>query len=123
MKRGSGWQVRRVYDPPEPGDGRRVLVDRLWPRGVSKERAAVDEWLKDATPSNGLRSALHAGELDFAEFRDRYRAELAEPGPAQAVERLLEMARAGTVTLVTAVQDPGRSHVPVLVELLEQRQG
>ncbi|CAM5442707.1 hypothetical protein GCM10010329_51390 [Streptomyces spiroverticillatus] len=108
-------RVRRVYDPPEPDDGVRVLVDRLWPRGLSKERAAVDEWPKDLTPSKELRTAYHAGQWDFAEFRSRYEAELAEPAAAEALDRLRETAAAGTVTLVTAVKDPEHSHVTVLV--------
>lgn len=117
------FRVRRVYDPPEPADGLRVLVDRLWPRGLSKERAAVEEWLKDVTPSNDLRAAYHGEKVDFGTFRARYRAELAEPGPAAAVSHLLDLARTSTVTLVTAVKDPEHSHVPVLVEHLQQQQG
>jgi uncharacterized protein YeaO (DUF488 family) len=112
--------VRRVYDPPEPGDGVRVLVDRLWPRGVSKERAAVDEWAKDLTPSGGLRTAYHHGEIDTAVFRARYRAELGEPAAQAAVRHVLDLARGSTVTLVTAVKDPGHSHLPVLVEYLRE---
>lgn len=112
--------VRRVYDPPEPGDGVRVLVDRLWPRGVSKERAAVDEWAKDLTPSGGLRTAYHRGEIDTAVFRARYRAELAEPPAQAAVRHVLDLARGSTVTLVTAVKDPDHSHLPVLVEYLRK---
>ncbi|GGZ36871.1 hypothetical protein GCM10010387_33680 [Streptomyces inusitatus] len=115
------FRVRRVYDPPEPADGRRVLVDRLWPRGVSKERAAVDEWLKDVTPSGDLRTAYHSGRLDFAAFRARYEEELAEPDRVAAVGRLIDLARASTVTLVTAVKDPEHSHVPVLVDHLRRR--
>ncbi|GAA1226180.1 DUF488 family protein [Kitasatospora nipponensis] len=123
MTAGPEFRVRRVYDPPEPADGRRVLVDRLWPRGLSKERAAVDEWLKDVTPSAGLRTDYHAGRLDFDAFRSRYRAELAEPDHAVAVGHLLDLAGTSTVTLVTAVKEPDRSHVPVLVEHLRRWQG
>ena len=115
--------VRRVYDPPEPDDGVRVLVDRLWPRGVSKERAAVDEWPKDLTPSGGLRTAYHRGEIDFAAFRAGYRAELGEPAAEAAVLHLLDLARDSTVTLVTAVKDPDHSHLPVLVEHLREHPG
>ncbi|MEU5403555.1 DUF488 family protein [Streptomyces sp. NPDC005963] len=115
------FRVRRVYDPPEPADGQRILVDRLWPRGLSKERAAVDAWLKDLTPSGDLRSAYHAGQLDFATFRARYQEELAEPEAVAAVERLLGLARTFTVTLVTAVKEPEHSHVPVLVDHLQRQ--
>ncbi|MEO3973834.1 DUF488 family protein [Streptomyces sp. CAU 1734] len=123
MRSGPEFRVRRVYDSPEPADGRRVLVDRLWPRGLSKERAAVDEWLKDATPSGDLRTAYHAGRLDFAAFRARYEEELAAPEAAAAVDRLLVLARDSAVTLVTAVKDPEHSHVPVLVGHLRRRGG
>ncbi|QMU79967.1 DUF488 family protein [Streptacidiphilus sp. PB12-B1b] len=122
MQSAPGFRVRRVYDPPEPADGLRVLVDRLWPRGLSKERAAVDEWLKDVTPSGGLRAAYHAGQVDFATFRVRYRAELADPDHAAAVSHLLDLARTRTVTLVTAVKDPERSHVSVLIDHLKRQQ-
>ncbi|GGT89939.1 DUF488 domain-containing protein [Streptomyces violascens] len=113
-------RVRRVYDPPEDGDGVRVLVDRLWPRGLSKERAAVDEWPKELTPSTELRRWYHEDRTRYAEFRERYEAELAEPGPARALDRLLGLAKSDTVTLVTAVKDIDHSHVPTLVAALER---
>ncbi|WP_299532352.1 DUF488 domain-containing protein [uncultured Streptomyces sp.] len=119
---GGSPRVRRVYDPLEDGDGTRVLVDRLWPRGVSKERAAVDVWLKDLTPSAELRSWYHEDRSGarYDAFVERYRTELAGPAPAEAVHRLLALlAGDGPVTLVTAVKDVSRSHVPVLVEYLE----
>ncbi|MFE9809293.1 DUF488 domain-containing protein [Streptomyces sp. NPDC005227] len=121
MESDSGFRVRRVYDPPETADGRRILVDRLWPRGLSKERASLDEWLKDVAPSNGLRVAYHAGELDFAAFRGHYQAELDDPEHAAAVEHLLDLDGEETVTLVTAVKEPENSHVGVLIaHLVEQ---
>ncbi|MFD7163543.1 DUF488 domain-containing protein [Streptomyces violascens] len=113
-------RVRRVYDPPEDGDGVRVLVDRLWPRGLSKERAAVDEWPKELTPSTELRRWYHEDRTRYAEFQERYEAELAEPEPAQALDRLLGLAKSDTVTLVTAVKDIDHSHVPTLVAALER---
>ena len=112
---GPVFRVRRVYDPPEPADGLRVLVDRLWPRGITKERAAVDEWLKELTPSGELRAAFHHDLVDFDTFAQRYLAELAAPEAEAAVRRLLELADRSTVTLVTAVKVPEHSHVPVLV--------
>ncbi|THA32582.1 DUF488 family protein [Streptomyces sp. A1277] len=115
-------RVRRVYDPAEDGDGTRVLVDRLWPRGVSKERAAIDRWLKDLTPSDELRSWYHEdrSETRYDSFVDRYRAELADPVHAAAVDELVGLVReGGPVTLVTAVKDVPHSHVPVLAEHLE----
>ncbi|MFD0025302.1 DUF488 domain-containing protein [Streptomyces sp. NPDC058382] len=115
-------RVRRVYDPQEDGDGTRVLVDRLWPRGVAKERAAIDKWLKDVTPSKELRSWYHEDRSGtrYDDFVDRYRAELADPVHSAAVEELVRLVRdGGPVTLVTAVKDVPHSHVPVLVDHLE----
>lgn len=117
----SSLRVRRVYDPQEDGDGTRVLVDRLWPRGVAKDRAAIDRWLKDLTPTNELRSWYHEDRTGtrYDEFVDRYRAELAGPACAAAVDELVELVSGGPVTLVTAVKDVPKSHVPVLVEHVE----
>ncbi|WP_406359867.1 DUF488 family protein [Streptomyces sp. NBC_01544] len=118
----SSVRVRRVYDPQEDGDGTRVLVDRLWPRGVAKERARIDRWLKDLTPSNELRSWYHEDRTAtrYDDFVDRYRAELADPVHTAAVDELVELVRAGgAVTLVTAVKDVPHSHVPVLVDHVE----
>ncbi|MFJ4901801.1 DUF488 domain-containing protein [Streptomyces sp. NPDC088727] len=115
-------RVRRVYDPQEDGDGTRVLVDRLWPRGVAKERAAIDKWLKDLTPSKELRSWYHEDRSGtrYDDFVDRYRAELADPVHTAAVGELVALVRdGGPVTLVTAVKDVPHSHVPVLVDHLE----
>ncbi|MFI6684750.1 DUF488 domain-containing protein [Streptomyces sp. NPDC050485] len=113
-------RVRRVYDPPAKADGVRVLVDRLWPRGLSKERAAVDEWPKELTPSTELRTWYHEDTARFSAFQERYEAELAGPEQTGAVDRLLELARYRTVTLVTAVKDVDHSHVPTLVAALER---
>jgi uncharacterized protein YeaO (DUF488 family) len=118
MQSRSGFPVRRVYEAPEAADGVRVLVDRLWPRGLSKERAAVGEWLKDLTPSSGLRTAYHEEEVDFDTFARRYLDELAEPEAELSVRHLLALAGSTTITLVTAVKDPEHSHIPVLVEHL-----
>ncbi|AXE26533.1 DUF488 domain-containing protein [Streptomyces globosus] len=112
-------RVRRVYDPPEPGaDGVRVLVDRLWPRGLAKADAAVDEWPKAVTPSAELRRDYHAGGVGAEEFRERYEAELAEPEPAAELDRLRALAERGPLTLLTAVREPDSSHAAVLAALL-----
>ncbi|WP_338673737.1 DUF488 family protein [Streptomyces sp. SCSIO 30461] len=111
--------VRRVYDSPEPGDGVRVLVDRLWPRGVSKERAAIDEWLKEVAPSGELRTWYHKDAARYAEFDARYRRELEAGAATQAFAHLCELAAGGPVTLVTSVKSVEASHVPTLVGLLE----
>ncbi|MGY0021923.1 DUF488 domain-containing protein [Streptomyces sp. cg35] len=114
------YPVRRVYDPPAPSDGTRLLVDRLWPRGISKERAAVDEWLKDIAPSKELRSWYHEDRAGrYAEFAERYGAELADPVRAGLVGHVRTLARRGPVTLVTSVKDVEHSHVPVLARHLE----
>ncbi|MGX1274013.1 DUF488 domain-containing protein [Streptomyces phaeoluteigriseus] len=111
-------RVRRVYDPPEAGDGVRVLVDRLWPRGLAKDAAKVDEWPKALTPSNELRRWYHAGEGSYEEFARRYEAELAEPEAAELLGRVRESAATGPVTLLTAVKEPEHSHAAVLARLL-----
>ncbi|WP_432057515.1 DUF488 domain-containing protein [Streptomyces sp. bgisy022] len=112
-------RVRRVYEPPEPEDGVRVLVDRLWPRGLAKDAARVDEWPKELTPSTELRRWYHAEERPYEEFRARYEAELAAPGAAQLLDQVRQLARDGDVTLLTASKTPERSHAEVLLRLLE----
>jgi uncharacterized protein YeaO (DUF488 family) len=113
-------RVRRIYEPPEPDDGLRVLVDRLWPRGVSKDAAHVDEWPKNLTPSDELRRWYHGGEGSPEEFRRRYEAELAVPETAELLDGLREAARKGPVTLVTASKNPEGGHASVLARLLEK---
>jgi uncharacterized protein YeaO (DUF488 family) len=111
-------RVRRVYDPPESDDGHRVLVDRLWPRGVAK--GAVDEWDKVVAPSTGLRR-WYGHEVDkFGTFRERYVAELQAPEPAAALVRLRDLARSGPVTLLTATRDVEHSQAAVLAEQLRR---
>ncbi|MFF4394782.1 DUF488 domain-containing protein [Streptomyces sp. NPDC001480] len=111
-------RVRRIYETPEPDDGLRVLVDRLWPRGVSKEAAQVDEWPKGLTPSDELRRWYHGGEGSYEEFRRRYEAELDAPEAAELLDGLRESARKGPVTLVTASKNLEEGHVAVLARLL-----
>ena len=108
--------IKGVREEPSPDDGRRVLVDRLWPRGVSRERAALDEWAKDATPSTALRRAFHSGDLDWERFVPAYRAELEEPPAREAVEGLRAEALSGRVTLLIAGHDRVRTHARVLRE-------
>ncbi|WP_431995526.1 DUF488 domain-containing protein [Streptomyces griseoflavus] len=112
-------RVRRVYEPPEPDDGLRVLVDRLWPRGLAKDAARVDEWPKGLTPSTELRRWYHGDGGSYEEFRERYEAELAAPEAAGLLDRVRDRARRGTVTLLTASRDTGHSHAEVLARLLE----
>ncbi len=112
-------RVKRVYDEPDPSDGQRVLVDRLWPRGLSKDAVAVDEWLRDVAPSDDLRRWYRHDPARFAEFADRYRAELADAAHLGALQRLREYAEAGPVTLLTAVRDLAYAHTAVLVDLID----
>lgn len=110
--------LKRVYDEPEPGDGTRVLVDRLWPRGLSKERAHIDLWLKEIAPSNELRKWFGHDPEKFAEFRHRYVAELASETGQEAVAKLRDMARRELVTLLFAAHDTEHNNAVVLRDLL-----
>ncbi|MCT4353337.1 DUF488 family protein [Streptomyces sp. Je 1-79] len=107
-------RVRRIYEAPSPDDGVRVLVDRLWPRGLAKADAHVDEWPKALTPSTELRRWYHGAEGAYEEFCRRYEDELAEPAAAEALDGLRTLAAKGRVTLLTAAKDPSVSHTSVL---------
>ena len=111
-------RVRRVYDEPSPEDGARVLVDRIWPRGLAKERARLDEWAKAVAPSTELRRWYGHDPSKFDQFRRRYQAELAEPERQAALRHLRELARSGRLTLVTATRDIDLSQAAVLAEHL-----
>ncbi|MBO3747446.1 DUF488 family protein [Streptosporangiaceae bacterium NEAU-GS5] len=113
-------RVRRVYEEPAGDDGIRVLVDRLWPRGLAKARARLDEWCKQVAPSTELRTWYHHDPELFAEFGRRYRIELAEPERAAAVTHLRELAQGGVLTLLTATKQAEISEAAVLAELLQQ---
>jgi uncharacterized protein YeaO (DUF488 family) len=116
-------RVRRVYEDPRPEDGCRVLVDRLWPRGLRKEAAALDEWLRDVAPSSELRTWYGHDPARFAEFRRRYTAELAGPEARAALGKLRTLVAAGPVTLLTATKDVTRSQAAVLAALIEGEAG
>jgi uncharacterized protein YeaO (DUF488 family) len=111
-------RVRRVYDEPTGEDGTRVLVDRVWPRGLSKDKAHIDEWLKQVAPSTELRKWYAHDPARFAEFTRRYRAELEDPERAQALARLRGLARDRTVTLVTATRAIKISQAAVLADVI-----
>ncbi|HBW19036.1 MAG: DUF488 domain-containing protein [Streptosporangiaceae bacterium] len=111
-------RARRVYEPAAPSDGRRVLVDRLWPRGLSKDKAHLDEWLKDVAPSGELRRWYGHQPERFAEFRRRYEAELKDPDRSEALRHLRDLAQTGPLTLLTATRDLEHSEAEVLVQLL-----
>ena len=111
--------IKRAYDEPTKDDGKRILVDRLWPRGLSKERAQVDLWLKDVAPSNELRKWFAHDPEKFAEFRRRYKAELASGEAIDALGQLRELARQGPVTLLFAAHDTEHNNAVVLRDILE----
>jgi uncharacterized protein YeaO (DUF488 family) len=111
-------RVKRVYDEPSRDDGRRVLVDRLWPRGVRKDAVVMDEWLREVAPSDELRRWYRHEPGRFAGFARRYRAELAGPEPAEALGRLGRYAEEGPLTLLTASKDVEHSQARVLADVL-----
>ena len=111
-------RVRRAYDEPEPTDGSRVLVDRLWPRGLSKARAALDEWCKNVAPSGELRTWYNHDPDRFEEFSRRYRQELKDPERAEALAHLRELARGGPLTLLTATKRADISEAAVLAAIV-----
>jgi uncharacterized protein YeaO (DUF488 family) len=110
-------RVRRVYDDADPADGHRVLVDRVWPRGVRKDQLAMDDWAKDVAPSTELRTWFGHDPAKFAEFTQRYQAELDSPDGQAALARLRDVGR--PLTLLTATKDLEHSHTVVLRALLD----
>jgi uncharacterized protein YeaO (DUF488 family) len=111
-------RVRRAYEQPRADDGRRILVDRVWPRGLSREDAHLDEWCKDVAPSADLRTWYGHDPDRFEEFGRRYRAELEEPERAEALAHLRRLAEAGPLTLLTGARRSDISQATVLAELL-----
>jgi len=112
------FRTKRIYEKPAKEDGYRVLVDRLWPRGMSKAVARVDLWAKDMTPSTELRKWFHANPDNYDEFVKKYQHELNTR--RAEIEQLVEAMSQPTVTLLTAVKNPDRSHVPVLKKFLTE---
>lgn len=108
-------RVRRVYEPPAEDDGLRVLVDRLWPRGLSKAKAQVDEWLKEIAPSPELRKWFHAHPDNWGDFREAY---LAEARANPALPGLRSLARKQRITLLYGFHDEVHNHAVLLRELL-----
>ncbi|SRR5258708_38161081 len=111
-------RVRRVYEEPDAGDGSRVLVDRIWPRGLTKAKAALDEWCKDIAPSADLRRWYSHDPARFDDFGRRYRAELKDPERAEALAHLRGLMRSRQLTLLTATREPDISEAAVLADLL-----
>lgn len=114
-------RIKRIYDAPAEDDGYRVLVDRVWPRGLSKSKAQVDRWLKEIAPSTELRRWFGHDPSRWSEFRSRYRGEL--EASSALVEELVEKARSGPVTLLFGARDQHHNQAVVLREWLDERLG
>lgn len=115
----SGFRTKRVYEPPETADGRRVLVDRLWPRGLTREKAGIDLWLKAVAPSDALRREFHGHPERWEEFRAAYAQELGREPASGAVAELRRLAQEGPVTLLYAARDEVRNNAEALRLWLE----
>jgi uncharacterized protein YeaO (DUF488 family) len=112
--------IKRVYEHASPNDGARVLVDRLWPRGLTKAAAALDEWLRDLAPSDELRRWYHARPDEWTSFRKKYLKELSHPGAEKALRQLYQIShKRKRVTLLFASRNETRNNAVVLKELLE----
>jgi uncharacterized protein YeaO (DUF488 family) len=109
--------VKRIYEPAAPQDGYRVLVDRLWPRGIKKEAAHIDQWLKEVAPSTQLRTWFHKGEGDFAAFKKKYLAELKDNPALKELKQLLKEHK--TLTLLYSAKDEEHNHALVLEGVLK----
>lgn len=116
-------RIVRAYDPPGPDDGHRVLVDRVWPRGRSREALQIDSWERDVAPSDELRHWFAHEVPRWDEFQRRYREELAAPGLQPVLDRLAEVARSGTLTLVYGAADRDHNQAVVLAAVISERAG
>lgn len=114
-------RIKRAYDPPDPADGRRVLVDRVWPRGLGREALAIARWARDLAPSDDLRRWFAHDPARWEEFRRRYRLELAAPEREADLEELAAVARTGTLTLVYSARDEEHNQARVLAEVIAER--
>jgi uncharacterized protein YeaO (DUF488 family) len=113
--------IRRVYEPPRSEDGYRVLIDRIWPRGVRKDEAQVDQWSRELAVSTALRRWFGHDPTKWEEFRKRYRAELLVPEHRAALDELAQQAQQGPVTIVYGARDEMHNNAVVLAELLRER--
>lgn len=111
-------RIKRIYEPPASDDGQRVLIDRIWPRGVSKDEAKLDDWVKQVAPSSALRKWFGHDPKRWAEFRERYRKEL--DGNAEAVDALRALARKGDLTLLYSARDEAHNNAVALAEYLAE---
>ncbi len=113
--------IKRVYEKPGPRDGHRVLIDGLWPRGMSKEKLAVEQWMRAIAPSAKLRSWYGHKPERWEEFRRRYREELGKAPRKELLEELVARARKEKVTLVFSARDAERANATVLAELIQEK--
>jgi uncharacterized protein YeaO (DUF488 family) len=113
--------IKRAYEPPSRGDGRRILVDRLWPRGLKKEQVKVVKWMKELGPSTELRKSFGHDPAHWKEFRKLYKAELRRPEARAMLEELSKAAARGTVTLVYSAKDEEHNQAVVISEVLGSR--
>ncbi|HEY9746341.1 MAG TPA: DUF488 domain-containing protein [Oculatellaceae cyanobacterium] len=113
-------KLKRAYEPPSPSDGKRILVERLWPRGISKEAAALDLWMKEISPSTELRKWYNHQPERWEDFQEKYRAELSSK--PDLVQELLHTCQQGPVTFVFAAHDEKRNSAVVLKDFLENHQ-
>ena len=113
-------RCKRIYDAPDPADGRRVLVDRIWPRGVTREAAAIDEWLKEIGPSTELRSWFAHRTDRWVEFAQRYRIELTGGTSTILLQKLLDFASRAPLTLLYSARDVSHNQAVVIAEVLEE---
>ncbi len=111
-------KIKRAYERKEAGDGKRILIDRLWPRGVRKDEAGIDEWLKELAPSTALRQWFGHDPKKWEEFKKRYRKELAAPESKRLLEEIARSAERRNVTLIYGAKDTEHSDVQVLKELI-----
>lgn len=116
-------RIVRAYEPPGPDDGHRVLVDRVWPRGRSREVLRIDTWERDIAPSDELRHWFGHEVERWEEFQRRYREELAAPDAVRTIDRLAAIARTGTLTLVYGAHDQEHNQAIVLADVIRERLG
>ncbi len=114
-------RLKRIYEPASEEDGKRILVDRLWPRGMTKARARLDRWIREVTPSDELRTWFDHDSKRWETFRQRYRAELA--GQSDTLSELRQQAREGPITLLYAAKDQAHTHAMVLRNVLLGKAG
>ncbi|GJQ50029.1 hypothetical protein KsCSTR_04790 [Candidatus Kuenenia stuttgartiensis] len=113
------FKIKRVYEKPDEGDGIRVLIDRLWPRGLKKEEAKIDHWMKEISPSDTLRKWFAHKEDRWQEFESRYMKELKDKN--DLLKQLIDLGKKEKVTLLYAAKDEGRNNAQVLLEVLKKK--